>query len=177
METLKAIYSRRSVRSFDTRPVEDEKIHELLKAAMSGPCCVNAREWEFIVVTDKDILCRMADANGRPAQLLKKAPLGILICANLNEAFRPAPEYYAIDCAIAAQNICLAAHDLGLGACWLGTWPQMHRASAQAEILGLPDYILPQSIIAAGYPESGGAPSEERDLYDPAKAHFGSWNE
>ncbi|MCD8307044.1 MAG: nitroreductase family protein [Clostridia bacterium] len=174
METLQAIYTRRSVRLFDARPVEEDKVHELLKAAMSGPCCVNAREWEFIVVTDKEKLCSMADANGRPAQLLKKAPLVILVCANLNEAFRPAPEYYAIDCAIAAQNICLAAHDLGLGACWLGTWPQMQRVSAQAALFNLPDHILPQSVIAIGYPASP-LPTDERDLYDPSKAHFGGW--
>ncbi len=175
METLQALYTRRSVRTYDTRPVEEDKIHELLKAAMSGPCCVNAREWEFIVITDKALLSQMADANGRPAQLLKGAPLGILVCANLNEAFKPAPEYYAIDCAIAVQNICLAAHDLGLGACWLGTWPQMHRVKALAELLHLPDYILPQSLVAIGYPaaEPAGTP---RDLYDPAKAHFGGWD-
>ncbi|MCD8286414.1 MAG: nitroreductase family protein [Clostridia bacterium] len=175
METLQALYTRRSVRTFQPRPVEEDKIHELLKAAMSGPCCVNAREWEFIVVTDHDTLCAMADANGRPAQLLKGAPLAILVCANLNEAFKPAPEYYAIDCAIAAQNICLAAHALGLGACWLGTWPQMQRVEAQAELLSLPAHILPQSVIAIGYPST--APAEAaRDLYDPSKVHFNGWN-
>ncbi len=108
-----------------------ETLHQLLEAAMSGPSCVNARDWSFVVVTDPEKLAQMADANGRPAEPLRKAAAGILVCGDLDRAFRFAKDYWVIDGAIAAQNICLAAQELGLGAVWLGTWPQMDRVEAQ----------------------------------------------
>ena len=68
-----------------------------------------------------------------------------------------------IDGAIAAQNICLAAQELGLGAVWLGTWPQMDRVEAQQKLFGLPETIVPHSIIALGSPEADlTAPRESR---------------
>ena len=121
MNTLDAILTRRSCREFTDQPIENEKLHQLLEAAMSGPSCVNAQDWSFVVVTDPEKLAQMADANGRPAEPLRKATAGILVCGDLDRAFRFAKDYWVIDGAIAAQNICLAAQELGLGAVWLGT--------------------------------------------------------
>lgn len=131
MNTLDAILTRRSCREFTDKPIKSETLHQLLEAAMSGPSCVNARDWSFVVVTDPEKLAQMADANGRPAEPLRKAAAGILVCGDLDRAFRFAKDYWVIDGAIAAQNICLAAQELGLGAVWLGTWPQMDRVEAQ----------------------------------------------
>ena len=79
-----------------------------------------------------------------------------------------------IDGAIAAQNICLAAQELGLGAVWLGTWPQMDRVEAQQKLFGLPETIVPHSIIALGYPEADiTAPRESR--YEDDRVHFNQW--
>ena len=76
--------------------------------------------------------------------------------------------------AIAAQNICLAAQELGLGAVWLGTWPQMDRVEAQQKLFGLPETIVPHSIIALGYPEADlTAPRESR--YEDDRVHFNQW--
>ena len=73
--------------------------------------------------------------------------------------------------AIAAQNICLAAQELGLGAVWLGTWPQMDRVEAQQKLFALPETIVPHSIIALGYPEADlTAPRESR--YEDDRVHF-----
>lgn len=131
MNTLDAILTRRSCREFTDKPIKSETLHQLLEAAMSGPSCVNARDWAFVVVTDPEKLAQMADANGRPAEPLRKAAAGILVCGDLDRAFRFAKDYWVIDGAIAAQNICLTAQELGLGAVWLGTWPQMDRVEAQ----------------------------------------------
>ena len=65
MNTLDAILTRRSCREFTDQPIESEKLHQLLEAAMSGPSCVNAQDWSFVVVTDPEKLAQMADANGR----------------------------------------------------------------------------------------------------------------
>ena len=86
MNTLDAILTRRSCREFTDQPIENEKLHQLLEAAMSGPSCVNAQDWSFVVVTDPEKLAQMADANGRPAEPLRKATAGILVCGDLDRA-------------------------------------------------------------------------------------------
>ena len=174
MNTLDAILTRRSCREFTDKPIKSETLHQLLEAAMSGPSCVNARDWSFVVVTNPEKLAQMADANGRPAEPLRKAAAGILVCGDLDRAFRFAKDYWVIDGAIAAQNICLAAQELGLGAVWLGTWPQMDRVEGQRALLSLPETVIPHSIIALGYSaEDITAPRESR--YDAGRVHFGRW--
>ena len=149
MNTLDAILTRRSCREFTDKPIKSETLHQLLEAAMS-------------------------DANGRPAEPLRKAAAGILVCGDLDRAFRFAKDYWVIDGAIAAQNICLAAQELGLGAVWLGTWPQMDRVEAQQKLFGLPETIVPHSIIALGYPEADlTAPRKSR--YEDDRVHFNQW--
>lgn len=174
MNAVDAIFTRRSTRKFTDQPIEKEKLHQILDAAMSGPSCVNARDWSFVVVTDKDKLQMMAAANGEPARPLKNAAVGILVCGDLERAFRFAKDYWIIDGAIATENICLCAHALGIGSVWLGTWPQMDRVQRQRELFALPDTIIPHSIIALGYPaEDITAPRESR--YEENRVHFNQW--
>ena len=173
METLKAIATRKSVRKFKDQKLSKEEIHEILKAGMSGPTCVNARQWSFIVVDDREMLNKMADANGRPATPLRNAALGILVCGDLERSFKPAPEYWVIDGSIAIQNMILAAHDMGIGSVWLGTWPQMDRVEAQKKLFNLPETQIPHSLIAFGYPED--ETEQERDLYEEDRVHYNQW--
>lgn len=174
MDTLKSIFTRRSTRKFSDQPIEEEKLRQLLKAAMSGPCCVNARDWAFILVTDKEKLNQMADANGRPAQMLREAAAAILVCGDLDRAFPPAKDYWIIDGAIAAQNISLCAHALGLGSVWLGTWPQMDRVEGQRAIFNLPETIIPHSVIALGYP-TGDITAVRESRYEEDRVHINQW--
>lgn len=163
---LNAIFNRRSVRKYTEKPIDEAAIAALLRAGMSGPSCVNARDWSFIAVTDPEMLDRMADANGRPAEPLRGAKLGVLICGDLERAFPRAKDYWVIDAAIAGQNMAIAAEALGLGCVWLGTWPQMERVEAQRQLFGLPAHIVPHSILAFGYPAEepqGGKPEWEAD--------------
>ncbi len=173
MNTLDAIFSRRSVRKFKDEKLSEEAIHTILKAGMSGPTCVNARDWSFIVVDDLTLLKQMADANGKPAKLLEKAPLAILICGDTSKAFKMAKDYWIIDGAIAGQNMILVAQDLGIGSVWLGTYPQMERVQAQKELFNLPEDQVPHSIIAFGYPQE--EKNESRDLYDQTVVHYNKW--
>ena len=94
MDAVNAIFTRRSTREFTDRPIESEKLHQILDAAMSGPCCVNARDWSFVVVTEKEKLRQMAAANGEPARPLQGAAAGILVCGDLERAFRYAKDYW-----------------------------------------------------------------------------------
>lgn len=174
MNTLDAIFTRRSTRQFLDQPISKELLHQILDAAMSGPCCVNARDWSFLVVTDPEQKNAMAEANGRPADPLKHAAAGILVCGDLSRAFPPAKDYWVIDGAIAAQNICLAAHELGIGSVWLGTWPQMERVEHQRALFSLPEHVIPHSVIALGYPaQDMTAPRDSR--YEEDRIHWEQW--
>lgn len=174
MDAMEAIFTRRSTRQFTEQPIEEEKLRKILEAAMSGPCCVHARDWSFVVVTDREKLQQMAAANGEPARCLKGAAAAILVCGDLERAFPAAPEYWIIDGAIAAGNICLCAQALGVGSVWLGTWPQKDRVRRQRELFGLPDTIVPHSILALGYPV--GDISKPRDSrYEDSRVHFNKW--
>ena len=173
MDAIQAILTRKSVRNFTDKSISQEDIHTILQAGMSGPTCVNARQWSFIVVTEREMLAQMAQANGKPADPLKDAALGILICGDLSRAFPPAPDYWIIDGAIAAQNMTLAAHALGIGSVWLGTWPQMERVEKQQALFDLPEKIVPHSILAFGYPAKENL--TERDLFEADRVHYEKW--
>lgn len=153
MDALQNIMTRRSVRHYTDRPISDEVLDVILRAGMAGPSCTNARDWSFIVTRKRELLIQMADANGRPANPLRGAQLGIMVLGDLERAFGPAPDYWIIDGSIAAQNMILAAHALGVGSVWLGTYPQLERVEAQRRLFDLPDTVIPHSLIAFGYPD------------------------
>lgn len=178
MDAIEAIMTRRSVRRYSGQSIGDEQLQTILKAGMSGPSCVNARDWSFIVVRDRETLTRMAEANGRPAEPLKQADVGILICGDLERAFKHAPEYWVIDGAIAAQNMTLAAHALGIGSVWLGTWPQMDRVERQVELFQLPETAVPHSILALGIPsdeEMDGERARTKPEWEADRVHCEKW--
>ncbi|MGN0968334.1 MAG: nitroreductase family protein [Oscillospiraceae bacterium] len=174
MDSIQNILTRRSIRSYEERRISEEDMRTILAAAMSGPSCADTRDWQFIVVENKETLNQMADANGIYAAPLRGAAAGILICGDLNKAFPPAKEYWVVDGAIAGQNICLAARALGIGSVWLGTWPQMDRVKNLAGLFRLPESVVPHSVIALGY--SG----ETEDIsgkgtYDESCIHRETW--
>lgn len=173
MDAIQTIMNRRSVREYTEQEISDENVNTILAAGMSGPSCVNARDWSFIVVRKAETLNQMADANGRPAEPLRRAKLGILVCGDASRAFSGAPDYWVIDGAIAAQNMILAAEALGIGSVWLGTWPQMDRVRRQAELFHLPGTQIPHSIIAFGYPRA--ASSGKKLTYEADRVHFEQW--
>ncbi len=170
------IRNRRSIRSYSGKRISDEILHAILDAGMRGPSCTNAKDWCFLVVREKDTLNKMADANGRPADPLRGADVGILVCGDLNRAFKDAPDYWIIDTAIACQNIVLAASSYGIGSVWLGTYPQMERVDRQRELFNLPASVMPHSVIALGYPKN---PTElelgSRSKYEESQVHFEKW--
>lgn len=173
METVNLILNRRSIRKYTDQHIDDETLHTILRAGMSGPTCANTRDWSFLVVRDKETLNKMADANGRPAGPLRTCDVGILVLGDLERAFQHAKEYWVIDGSIAAQNMILAAKDLGIGSVWLGTWPQMDRVEKQRELFNLPETVIPHSIIAFGYPAE--EKTGEHPDYEESQVHFEKW--
>ena len=150
MNAYENIMNRRSIRKYTNQPISEEDIRKILAAGMSAPSCTNARDWSFLVVQDKETLNKMADANGRPAEPLRGAALGILVLGDLERAFPRAKDYWVVDGAIAAENMILAANALGIGFVWLGTWPQMERVEGLRKLFNLPETAIPHSVIAFG---------------------------
>ena len=173
MEAIHAVKTRISTRQYSNQTITDEALHTILEAGMSGPTAVNARPWSFIVVRDPDMLNKMADCNGRAAEPLRRAKVGILVCGDMERAFKPAPDYWVVDGSIAAQNMILAAHAMGIGSVWLGTWPQQRKVDGQKALFNLPEHIVPHSIIAFGYPAQES--TKEKLLYEADRVHFGKW--
>ena len=173
MDAISNILDRISVRQYSDQEISDEYLHTILTAGMAGPSCVNSRDWSFTVVRDREMLNKMADANGRPAEPLRTCNVGILICGDLERAYPNAPDYWVIDGSISAQNMILAANALGIGSVWLGTWPQMHKVQAQAELFSLPSTQMPPSLIAFGYPKEKS--TKNKVIWEDNRVHYEKW--
>ncbi|MCR5229868.1 MAG: nitroreductase family protein [Solobacterium sp.] len=162
---MKEIFHRTSIRKFDRRPVEDEKIEKLLRAAMAAPSAGNQQPWAFFVVREKDLLSRLGSST--PYSLpAANAPLAIVPC------FQKAcmmPEYAQIDLSAATENILLEADHLELGAVWLGIAPAEDRMRTVEQILSIPDTLRAFCIIAVGYPLEE---KTQEDRYDVSRIYY-----
>lgn len=170
METLEAIFTRRSIREYTAQVVPDELIKQILSAAMQAPSAGNQQPWHFIVVNERTKMDALADVLPF-GKMLHTAPLGIAICAGLD--LTKHPDFWVQDCSAATQNLLLAAHALGLGAVWLGVYPLEERVAAVKQILGLPAQVIPLCVIPVGYPASQPMPAEKR--YNQTRLHYNHW--
>ncbi len=159
---LDNILARTSIRSYQDRPVEQVKIEKLLRAGMAAPSAVDKRPWHFIVVTDKQVLEGLAQANPN-AGMAARAPLAIVVCGDKTKALTRVPDYWVQDASAATENILLAAQGMGLGAVWTGTYPVTDRVEKVAAVLNLPEHIIPFCTIVIGYPEKYQAPKDKWD--------------
>jgi len=169
MDTIEAIHTRRSIRDYQDKTVPEEMITKLLAAAMAAPSARNQQPWEFVVITDRNILGNIPGVNPY-AKMAAGAPLAILVCGNLE--LETSPGYWVIDCSAAIQNLLLSAHALGLGAVWTGTYPREERMKGYSELFNLPDHILPHSLIVIGYPKHQPA---SPDRFKMDRIHFNGW--
>lgn len=162
-DAIKNIMTRSSVRSYQNKPVEKEKITTLLKAGMAAPTAVDKRPWHFVVVTDKTKIAGLAKANPH-ATFMTKAPLVIVVCGDTDKTLDgDGEDFWIQDTSAATENILLAAHALGLGAVWTGAYPLFDRADAIAHALDLPENLIPLNAIVIGYPDG---PANVKDKYD-----------
>jgi len=169
MDTLEAIHTRRSIRQYQEKTVPEELVNEILRAAMAAPSACNQQPWEFVVIKDLELREKIPSVC-QFAQMIVDAPLAIMVCGNLK--IETAQGYWVIDCAAATQNLLLAAHALGLGAVWTGVYPNEERMDGLTELLELPEYILPHSLVVIGYP-SEQPPQQNRFKQD--RIHFNGW--
>lgn len=170
METLDAIMTRRSIRAFAGTPLAEKQIETLLAAAMNAPSAGDGRPWHFVVTTERAQLDAVATAVDAGNPMFRQAQAAILIC--LDEALEKFKGFGPQDCACAAQNLQLAAHDLGLGTVWIAVIGVPPRVAGCREIFGLPEAITPFAIFPLGMPAEN-LPPENR--FDATKVHRGRW--
>jgi nitroreductase len=171
---ISLLEKRRSIRRFLKKEVEKEKIDMLIEAALRSPSSMGRNPWEFVVVTERETLERLSRAKPHGASFLKHAPLGLVICADPNIS-----DVWVEDASIATILILLAAESAGLGACWIQIRERMHDQNRTAggyisEILGIPENMKVEAIVALGYPDEK-KPPHAREGLGLEKVSFGRY--
>jgi nitroreductase len=166
-DLIDTIFARRSIRTYTAKPVAEEHIQTLLKAAMAAPSASNLKPWHFIVVTERNTLDNLAEVHPH-GKMLFEAPLCMAVCGDTTTS----TNYWVQDCSAATENLLLAAVTLGLGAVWLGVHPEEERVTAIRAILGIPEHIVPLNLISIGHPAEE---KESRTQFNPARVHGERW--
>jgi nitroreductase len=167
MDIMDVIFSRRSVRKFQERPLEKEKVTLLLRAAMAAPSACNNQPWEFVAVTESAVMdhFRKVMPYGK-----YNAPAAIVVCENPSIGKRRACErFWVQDCSAAVENILIAAAGMELGAVWLGVYPIALLGKVVAGVVGLPKGIRPLAVVYVGYPTEL---PEARTQYEERRVHW-----
>ena len=166
-EALSPIFRRRSIRHYKAQPVEQETIIHVLRAAMAAPTACNSQPWEFVVVTEPEIIGAL---KARLYAGRYNAPAAIVICGNPEIANNSSARHFWVqDCSAAAQNVLIAATELGLGSVWIGVYPLPSVMKPVSEVLNLPANVVPLCVIYIGYPDEEKAP---RTQYDEYRVHW-----
>jgi nitroreductase len=159
-EILKFIYRRRSVRRFQNRPLARDTLEILMKAAMAAPSGNNSQPWEFVIVQDSEVKDALATVHPWVG-MAKEAPAAIVVLGDKSS------EWWEHDCAAAAENLLLAAANLGLGAVWCGI--KENQEEAVRKIVGAPSRMGVLCIIPIGYPAESPVPYTK---YRKSKVHW-----
>ena len=162
---MSSIFTRISVRKYEDRHVEPEKITAMLRAAMQAPSATNQQPWEFYVITDKRTLEELSKVSPY-AGMTKDAPAAI-VSAYRKDCRRP--EYAQIDLSIAMENLWLETAELGLGGVWLGIAPNEERMEKVEEIVRMPDTLRAFAVFPFGYPAES---RPQQDRFDPERIHY-----
>ena len=192
MDTLEAIKNRRSIRAQKSDVIDDATLNKVLEAARWAPSWANAQEWRFIVVRDQKIKEQLAATRptmrppgpppasaavpatpppAPPPAAIITAPVTIVVVGELKKAgVRPdgtfatdkGDNWYMYDTGLATQNLCLAAHALGLGTVILG----MFDAKKAGEILKVPEGFAVVVMVPLGVPAAPGRPPTRKELAD-----------
>ncbi len=148
MDVMDAIRTRKSVRAYLDKPVEDDKLSAVLEAGRLAPSASNRQEWRFVVVRDAGTRKKLATAAGGQA-FVAEAPVVIVACARTDgHVMKCGQLSYPIDVAIALDHITLAAVEQGLGTCWIGLLDEQ----GVKDILGIPEQIRVVELLPLGYP-------------------------
>jgi len=162
--TIENILNRRSIRSYEPRAVEEEKIAAILECARFAPSAQNRQPWHFTVITDRRLLDKISAANKKvmlasPEERVRQmaaspdfdcfrgAPMAVIVSGEAEARFAPG------DCANAVQNMAIAAQSLGLGSCYLASFRialEVPEGAPLVKELGIPEGFTPLYALAIG---------------------------
>lgn len=167
---MENILARRSIRKYKPDvAVEDCKIKKILEAAMSAPSAGNQQPWHYIVIEDKEILDQIPEFHPY-ADMIKQVNVAILVCGDTSKEKHKG--FWVQDCSAATQNILIAAHALGLGSVWLGVYPREERVEKLQKMLGLPEHVIPFSLLPIGYADIELPPANR---YTSKRVRYNHW--
>ena len=161
---IDAIHARTSVRSYSDKPISQETLTALVKAGMAAPSGGNRQPWEFVVVTDRAILDKLATKK----KMLKEAQAAIIVAGHSDEKNIT----WSLDCSAATQNILLTAHSKGLGAVWTTVHPHKALEVEVRDIIGMPEDVTALNIISMGYPKME---QKAKQKWNEDKLHKNMW--
>lgn len=170
---MEVIKTRRSVRKYENKEIEKEKIELILRAAMQAPSARNQQPWKFLVCTDKNKNEELSLAILN-MKFLCDAPLVIVFLTDKNVL--TVPQMYSQDLSASIENALLEARTLGIGSCWCGTYPSEERMEKVKNIFNLEENLEPFAVVGFGYPQDKDA-FKYIDRYDEKKIiYFGEKN-
>lgn len=169
---IELLKTRRSIRKYKEQKIEPEKIEKLKQAALLSPTSKNKRGWEFIFVENKETLKKLSEVKSHGGKMLEKAALGIVVAVDDSSN-----DVWIEDASVAATCIHLAAHDMGLGSCWVQIRNRMldydNNISSEKlvkEILNITDNLNVVCIISIGYADKK-RPEYDIEKLDYSKIH------
>lgn len=160
------IFKRVSIRKYQDRPVEPEKVTRILRAAMAAPSAVNQQPWEFYVVTDRATIRELSKCSPY-AGCAAGAPVVIVPCQRTDGL--AAPELAMVDMAIATEHILLEAVSQNLGGVWLAVAPFEERMEKVETVLGIGKTLRAFALVPIGYPAES-RPQQNR--FDEGRIHY-----
>ncbi len=162
MNVRDAIKARRSIRRYQDRGVEEEKLNQVLEAGRLAPSAKNMQEWKFIVVRDKDTRSKLSEA-AKGQAFVGEAPVVIVACATLTDYVMTCGQLtYPIDVAISVDHMTLLATEVGLGTCWIGAFYE----EEVKKILAIPPEIRVVAMLPLGYPAESPLPRPRKPMDD-----------
>jgi nitroreductase len=160
MNVMEAIKTRRSIRNYMDKPVEEDKLLRVLEAARLAPSASNWQEWRFVVVRDAATRQKLMKA-AKGQRFVAQAPVVIACCAKTDQhVMTCGQKCYPIDVAIAIDHMTLAAVEQGLGTCWIGAF----FADQVKEILDIPEDVPVVQLLTLGYPVAVPEPGSRLSL-------------
>ena len=171
-EFMDILKNRRSVRNFEDRQVEDEKLNQVLEAIQWSQSWANTQCWEVVVIKDQNVKTKLQETlvKGNPAtKSMVEAPVLLALCAKLKssgyykeQVTTKFGDWFMFDLGLATQNACLAAHALGLGSVVVGLFDH----DKAKEVLQVPEGYEIVDIIPLGYPAKIPKTPERREISD-----------
>lgn len=167
------LLTRRSVRQFEPgKEIPTQDMEDILKIAMYAPSGCNRQPWEFVVVNQEELKNKIVEIHGH-ASFLKDASVAVVVCGDTEKQCDEG--FWVVDTSAAVQNLLLACHGRGLGACWCAIYPYEERMKQFQQLLNLPEHIKPNALVVIGYPAK--TPPQPKDRFDGAKIHYNQYNE